>query len=206
MDNQVIKAVDNINLEIKRGEFVAIIGPSGSGKSTLLHIIGLLDTPTHGKLMIANNHITSQSNINRLAKLRSQTIGFVFQAYNLIPRISALSNVELALVYGRQKNQKDKAFSALKLVGLKGREKHQPNQLSGGERQRVAIARALVNKPDIILADEPTGNLDSKSSKEIIDLLIKLNKKGKTIIIVTHNQEIAKKTKRIINMKDGRVI
>lgn len=206
MGDETIKAVDGVNFNINRGDLVAIIGPSGCGKSTLMHIIGLLDSPSGGELHIGDNIITNKSNINRLARLRSKTIGFVFQTFNLIPRISARANVELALVYGRQKDRGTKALKALQLVGLIGRERHKPNQLSGGERQRVAIARALANDPDIILADEPTGNLDSKSGKDIIKILIGLQKKGKTVIIVTHDAEIAKIASRIIKMKDGKII
>ena len=206
MGNEVVKAVDGVDLEINQGEMLAIVGPSGCGKSTLMHIIGFLDTPTNGSIQFKDKIITHRSNINRLSKLRSQTIGFVFQTFNLLSRMSALSNVELALVYGKQKNHRQKAINALNMVGLKNRIDHNSNQLSGGERQRVAIARAIANDPDIILADEPTGNLDSKSGKEILDLLIKLNKKGKTIIVVTHDFEIAKHASRIINMKDGRII
>lgn len=202
-----IKALGNINLDIKQGEFVAIVGPSGSGKSTLMHMIGLLDKPTEGLVSIDGKNIANLDE-NELAGLRNKYIGFVFQAFNLLPRTKAIDNVELPLIYsGISKNERDKkAIFELEKVGLGDRLNHTPSQLSGGQQQRVAIARALVTTPSLILADEPTGNLDSKSGLEIIALLKGLNKKGKTIVLVTHDPDIARNAKRIIEIKDGEII
>lgn len=202
-----IHALRGISLDVKKGEFVAIIGHSGSGKSTLMHMIGVLDKPTDGKVVLEGNDVSKLTE-EELAVLRNKHIGFVFQAFNLLPKTSAVENVELPLIYSDTPDDKRKkmAISALKRVGLGDRLDHTPNQLSGGQQQRVAIARALVNSPSIILADEPTGNLDSKSSDEIIDLLKSLNKVGHTIVLVTHEIEIAKVAKRIIEIKDGRII
>jgi len=199
-----VKALDNVSLKINKGEFVAIQGPSGSGKSTLMHIMGCLDTPTHGKVILQGRDI-SQLSEQELAKIRNQKIGFVFQAFNLLPRTSALENVKLPLIYSEKTIQSDKAQKALKAVGLQKRMFHFPNQLSGGEQQRVAIARALVNNPAIILADEPTGNLDSKASQEIMKIFKNLNQSGHTIILVTHESEIACWAQRIIKIKDGKI-
>jgi len=201
-----LKILQTINLDIFKGEFVAIKGPSGSGKSTLLHIIGLLDKPTSGKYLLEKRLIDKKTKPNTLAKLRLKKIGFVFQTFNLIPRISALANVELPMIYSKLENPKKKAKQLIKMVGLAERANHVPNKMSGGERQRIAIARALANNPEIILADEPTGNLDSKTGSQIINILKELNQKGKTIIVVTHDDEVARVAKRIIEIKDGRII
>lgn len=204
-DKKTLTVLKNINLSIENGEFVCILGPSGSGKSTLLNIIGLLDTPSSGKITINHEIINSRAKINRLAKMRRDNIGFIFQTFNLLPRVNAIANVELPMIYSRQKQRKIQAIKLLKTVGLEKRIHHKPNQLSGGERQRVAIARALANNPDIILADEPTGNLDSKSGKVIIDILKRLNKSGKTIIVVTHDRDIASAADRKIELRDGKI-
>lgn len=207
MDGVEVKALKNVSLKIEKGDFVSIVGPSGSGKSTLMHILGLLDKPTSGKVRLDGNEVNFTNDYG-LAKLRNQKIGFVFQSFNLLPRTSALDNVELPLIYAGVplKERNEKARNSLINVGLEHRLQHYPNQLSGGERQRVAIARALVNWPSIVLADEPTGNLDSKSGKEIIDILNSLHKQGNTIVLVTHDLEIAKMAKRIIRVKDGEII
>lgn len=203
----IIDALKGINLKIYPKEFVAIIGHSGSGKSTLMHIIGILDKPTSGIVMLEDHNIAKLSE-EKLAELRNKHIGFVFQAFNLLPKTSAIENVELPLIYSSISDnaRRQRAIKALQTVGLGERLGHTPNQLSGGQQQRVAIARALVTNPSIILADEPTGNLDSKSSDEIIDLLTDLNKKGNTIVLVTHEMEIAQKAKRIVEIKDGQII
>ena len=202
-----IQALANVNIQINKGEFTAIVGPSGSGKSTLMHIIGLLDSPTSGLVYLKGKKISDLSE-NELAVLRNEHIGFVFQSFNLLRRASAFENVLLPLLYSRvvNKERAKKARFALETVGLGDRLKHTSSQLSGGEQQRVAIARALVNNPSIILADEPTGNLDSKSGGEIMNLLHELNKAGITIILVTHELDIAKGAKRIIEIKDGKII
>jgi putative ABC transport system ATP-binding protein len=203
----VVNAIKNINLKIDKGEFVAIIGPSGSGKSTLMHMIGLLDTPTKGVILV-NKKDASKLTPNERAKLRNEYIGFVFQTFNLLSRTTAVDNVELPLIYAGKESEERKRLSteALIKVGLENRLKHFPNQLSGGQQQRVAIARALVNNPDIILADEPTGNLDSKSGKEILKLLAKLNKEGNTIVLVTHDKNVASYAERVVELKDGHII
>lgn len=202
-----VHAVCGINLAVKKGEMIAIMGPSGSGKSTLMHIMGLLDRPTSGELYIGEEKIDMKMPDRRLAKLRSKTIGFVFQQFNLLPRISAMTNVLIPTIYleGSKKNFKKRAENLLKRVGLEGRERHKSSELSGGEIQRVAIARALVNDPEIILADEPTGNLDSKSGDEVMNLLKELNKEGKTIIIITHDPRIAQYASRTVNILDGKI-
>lgn len=200
-----VYALKNVNLEIKQGEYIAIVGPSGSGKSTLMHLIGCLDVPTSGKVFLENKNI-SQLNESELAIIRNQKIGFVFQTFNLIPRTSALENVILPMVYAKKAgNIKQKATQVLKTLGLGERLTHHPNQLSGGEQQRIAIARALVNQPKIILADEPTGNLDTKTGESIVNIFKKLNQHGHTVILVTHDPDLAKKTKRIIKIKDGEI-
>ncbi len=201
------KAIDNISLIIERGEFVIIMGPSGSGKSTLLHILGLLDKPTKGEYFFENKKIFWDDE-EKLAELRNQKIGFVFQTYNLLPRISVLKNVVLPLIYaGVEKEKREKiALEKLKMVDLSEKADNFPNQLSGGQQQRVAIARALVNNPSIILADEPTGNLASVQAKEIMRIFKNLNEQGKTIILITHEEDIAKWARRIVRIKDGKII
>ncbi len=205
MGNVQVQALLNVSLKIAPGEFIAIMGPSGSGKSTLLHIVGFLDRPDSGSYLLGNQEITELSD-DELALLRNQLAGFVFQQFHLLPRISALENAELPLIYAGRRHLKEKALEKIKEVGLLQRTFHRPNELSGGEQQRVAIARSLVNEPLIILADEPTGNLDTKSEEEIIAILEDLNQNGKTIIMVTHEQEIAAHAKRIIRMRDGEIV
>lgn len=206
-DDVEVSALRGINLAIKSGEFVAIIGPSGSGKSTLMHIIGILDQPTSGVVSLEGKDVGKLPE-EKLAELRNKHIGFVFQAFNLLPKTSALENVELPLIYSNvsASERKSRAIESLRIVGLSERMNHTPAQLSGGQQQRVAIARALVTKPSLILADEPTGNLDSKAGDEIIQLLKDLNKKGNTIVLVTHEREIAEQAKRIIEVRDGLII
>jgi len=197
-----------INLKIKKSEIVAIMGPSGSGKSTMLHMLGCLDLPTKGKVIIDGVDVSKLSE-NELSKIRREKIGFIFQFFYLIPSLTALRNVELPMTFlgDKIKDKEKKSKELLKMVGLQDRMYHRPNQMSGGESQRVAIARALANDPQIILADEPTGNLDSKSGKEIMEILIKLNKeRGVTLILVTHDPSIAKQAERIINLKDGMIV
>ncbi len=198
-------ALKEVSLEINQGEFVAIIGPSGSGKSTLMNLMGCLDQPTEGNYLLEDIDVKSLDS-NKLAEIRNRRIGFVFQSFNLLPRATALENVELPLLYGKIPNSRELALKSLKKVGLEERAKHRPNELSGGERQRVAIARAIVNNPAIILADEPTGNLDSANGEEILRIFNDLNSEGVTIILVTHEKEIAERTQRIIAMKDGTVV
>jgi putative ABC transport system ATP-binding protein len=199
-----VTALRGIDLTINSGEFISIIGPSGSGKSTLMHLIGLLDRPSSGKIFLKKHNISLVSP-NKLSSLRNSHIGFVFQAFNLLPRTSAIENVSLPLLYAGLKHSErmTRSKETLKIVGLEDRENHLPSQLSGGQQQRVAIARALVNNPSIILADEPTGNLDSKAGEEIILLFEKLNKQGNTILLVTHEPQVAQKAKRTITIKDG---
>jgi putative ABC transport system ATP-binding protein len=201
---ETIHALRSISLSINKGEYVALMGPSGSGKSTLMNILGCLDTPSTGVYFL-NNKEVSKMDDNELADIRNKEIGFVFQTFNLIPRSSALENVALPLVYaGLKKTDRiEKATSVLNDVGLGDRITHKPNELSGGQRQRVALARALVNSPSIILADEPTGNLDSKTSEEIMALFNQIHKKGNTIIVVTHEEDIAQHAHRIVRVKDG---
>ncbi|MDD3558997.1 MAG: ABC transporter ATP-binding protein [Melioribacteraceae bacterium] len=203
-----VHALRGINLTIYEGEFVAIMGSSGSGKSTLMNLLGCLDQPTSGEYYL-NGVITSKMTKNEYANIRNQNIGFVFQGFNLLPRTSALENVELPLLYdrhGRVKNPIQQAKDALKKVGLADRMDHEPNQLSGGQQQRVAIARALVNSPSLILADEPTGNLDSVTSVDVFSLFQELNDNGITIVIVTHEREFAKYARRIVEVKDGLIL
>ena len=199
-----VKALRGINLKISEGEFVSIMGPSGSGKSTLMNIIGCLDIPTSGDYFLENIDV-SKLNDNQLADIRNKKVGFVFQTFNLLTKANAIHNVELPLIYSKDKirNKDKKIRVALKSVGLTGWEKHRPSELSGGERQRVAIARSLVNDPTIILADEPTGNLDSVTGEEIMAIFQKLNKKGKTILLVTHELDVAQHTHRIVYLRDG---
>jgi len=200
-----VTALREVSFQIEKGEFVAIMGPSGSGKSTLMNLLGCLDLPTTGNYQLEGLDIGSLKP-NQLAEVRNQRIGFVFQSFNLLPRATALENTELPLLYGRVANSREIAMQALERVGLKHRAKHKPTELSGGEKQRVAIARALVNKPAIILADEPTGNLDSVTGEEIMSLFHELNDEAVTLILVTHETAIAQQAKRIIQMKDGRII
>jgi len=210
MNGFQVKALENVNLEIQEGEFVAIMGPSGSGKSTLLNILGCLDRPTAGKYILAGEDVSGLDK-TRLAHIRNRRIGFVFQSYNLLARTSALENVMLPMVYNRENHtteaeQREIALKMLSSVGLADRAHHQPQELSGGQAQRVAIARALVNEPVLLLADEPTGNLDSHSGQEIMALLVELNAQGSTIVMVTHEDEIAAHAKRVIHFLDGRVM
>jgi putative ABC transport system ATP-binding protein len=204
MGNQTVNALQSISISIDRGEYVAFMGPSGSGKSTLMNIVGCLDTPTSGTYML-NNKLVSEMTENELADTRNKEIGFVFQTFNLLPRASALENVALPLIYaGYSKAERNEmAMHTLDSVGLAERAHHKPNELSGGQRQRVAIARALVNNPSIILADEPTGNLDTKTSYDIMNLFQELHDKGNTIIMVTHEDDIAHYAHRIIRLRDG---
>jgi putative ABC transport system ATP-binding protein len=201
-----VQALRGVDVAIERGEFVAIIGPSGSGKSTLMHILGCLDTPTSGKYWLDGEDVAEMSN-RALARVRNQKIGFVFQTFNLLPRATILKNVELPLLYAgvSRSERRERAMETLKRVGIENRAKHRPNELSGGQRQRVAIARALVNNPSLILADEPTGNLDTKTGSEIISIFEELSGAGQTIILVTHDPAIAAKTERRIRIVDGLV-
>ena len=207
MDEVKVKALNGATIRISKGEFVAIMGPSGSGKSTLLHMIGCLDRPTTGKVLL-NGVDISRLNDSKLARLRGSEIGFVFQTFNLYPTLNALENVELPMMIigKKRKDRKEKAKELLKMVGLESRAEHLPSQLSGGERQRVAIARSLANDPKIILADEPTGNLDSKSGEEIMKIFVELNKNGKTVVVITHDKTIASHAKEILKIKDGEII
>lgn len=198
-------ALRDVDIDIKRGEFVAIMGPSGSGKSTLMHILGLLDTPTSGQYILNGQDVSSLKAKDQ-AKIRNSEIGFVFQQFNLLPRTSVMENVLMPTIYGNLGNEKARAEYLIEKVGLKDRKNNKSNQLSGGQIQRVAIARALIMDPSIILADEPTGNLDSKRSAEIMELFRELNKEGATIILITHEDEIAKYADRTINIRDGKVI
>lgn len=204
MGSETIHALKSISIEIRRGEYVAFMGPSGSGKSTLMNIVGCLDSPTSGTYILNGKDVSDMSE-NELAEIRNKEIGFVFQTFNLLPRASSLDNVCLPLVYAGYKKsvREEMAMEALENVGLASRAKHKPNELSGGQRQRVAIARALVNGPSIILADEPTGNLDSKTSYDIMNLFHKLHSKGNTIIMVTHEDDIARYAHRIVRLRDG---
>lgn len=206
LGNQIVKVLKGIDLSIARNEYVALMGPSGSGKSTLMNLIGCLDTPTGGKYYLNQKDVSSLSD-NELAEIRNKEIGFIFQTFNLLPRSTALQNVALPLVYAGvgAKDRQERAEEVLEQVGLADRMDHRPNQLSGGQRQRVAVARALVNKPSIILADEPTGNLDTKTSVEIMQLVNDIHHLGNTIILVTHEEDIAENAKRVVRLRDGNV-
>jgi putative ABC transport system ATP-binding protein len=200
-----VRALDGVDLSVKEGDMLAVSGPSGSGKSTLMHILGCLDRPDAGRYVLAGEDISRVSR-NRLAEIRNRRIGFVFQTFNLLPRMNALENVELPLLYAGLRHAKDRAAAALKTVGLDDRMHHKPTQLSGGQRQRVAIARALITDPAILLADEPTGNLDSKTGEEIMALFDSLSAAGRTLLIVTHEPDIARRCRRQIHMRDGRIV
>ena len=206
MGREKVNALREVSLEIEKGEYVAIMGPSGSGKSTLMNLIGCLDTPTKGDYYL-NDKLVSQMNDDELARIRNKEIGFVFQTFNLLARATAAHNVELPLVYNGTESEvrKRKAREALRMVDLEDRATHKPNELSGGERQRVALARALVNNPSLILADEPTGNLDTKTGQEIMKIFKKLHRQGNTLIIVTHEHDIATYADRIIYIRDGAI-
>jgi len=207
MGEQEVRALDGVNFEVRRGEFVAVMGASGSGKSTLLNLLGCLDTPTSGEYKLRGQSVGLLDD-DALAEIRNREIGFVFQTFNLLERLTATGNVELPLVYGRvpPTQRRERALATLKQVGLADRSDHRPTQLSGGQRQRVAIARALVHGPAMLLADEPTGNLDSESSGEIMDLIGRLHEQGNTIVVVTHDEEVARRADRIVRMRDGRIV
>jgi putative ABC transport system ATP-binding protein len=209
MGDVEVVALDGINIKISSGEFVAIMGPSGSGKSTLMNILGCLDRPTEGKYYLAGEDVSNHSR-TELARIRNQKLGFIFQSYNLLARMNALEDVMLPLMYQRENKlsideRRERAMAALETVGLADRAHHLPNELSGGQQQRVAIARALINDPVLILADEPTGNLDTKASYEIMDLLHNLHNQGRTIVMVTHESDIARQMERIIHIRDGKL-
>lgn len=207
LDGETVHALRDVSLEVPLGDYVAIMGPSGSGKSTLLNLLGCLDRPTAGQIFLGDEELTRASD-DRLSEIRASRIGFVFQSYNLIPQLTVLENIEVPLYYqgrvARKERQRSRDLAAM--VGLEGRLKHRPTQLSGGQQQRVAIARSLINDPYFILADEPTGNLDSATTEEILSLLADLNRQGKTIIMVTHEPDVGNRTKRIVRLKDGRIV
>lgn len=207
LEGEVVRALDDVSFDIKEGEFVSITGPSGSGKSTLMHIIGLLDTPTSGSVILEGKDVARLSE-KELARLRNKHIGFVFQQFNLLAKTSALENVEMPMVYGGvpPHQRHERAKKLLEMMGLKDRMFHKPNQLSGGQQQRVAIARGLSMEPTILLADEPTGNLDSKTGQDILKLFHQLNDQGNTIVLVTHDPNVAAQAKRVIQLKDGKIV
>ncbi|HSU79817.1 MAG TPA: ABC transporter ATP-binding protein [Candidatus Angelobacter sp.] len=206
MGGNVVNALDHVSMSIQKGEFVSIVGPSGSGKSTLMNMIGCLDQPDSGDYILEGHRVNKLKDYE-LATIRNQKIGFIFQNFNLLGRLTALENVELPLIYRgiKTKDRRELAMDCLKQVGLADRHDHRPNQLSGGQQQRVAIARALVGTPPILLADEPTGALDSKTSQDIMDVLISLNKEGHTIILITHDSDVAKKARRVLRISDGKL-
>ncbi len=206
LGGEEVKALDDVNFSVEKGEFVSIIGPSGSGKSTLMNILGLLDVADKGEYILDNITIKNASD-NTMSEIRNKKIGFIFQNFNLLQKLNAIENIQVPLMYRgiKHENSKKIAYEYLEKVGLKGREKHLPTQLSGGQQQRVAIARALAGKPEIILADEPTGALDSKTSNELMEILQKLNKEGQTIILITHDINVAKKAHRIVRIADGKL-
>ena len=206
MGETEVRALDGVDISINEHEFVSIIGPSGSGKSTLMHVIGCLDVPTAGRYFLDGEEVSDLSE-NKLAQIRSLKIGFVFQQFNLLSKLSAMENVELPLVYQGVgiRERRERALDALTRVGLGDRSHHKPSELSGGQQQRVAIARALVSNPPLILADEPTGNLDTHSGEEILDMLTDLHKKGNTIVVITHDMEVAEATERMIHIRDGKI-
>lgn len=206
LGNEIVKVLKGIDLDIEKGEYVALMGPSGSGKSTLMNILGCLDTPTSGTYALNGEDVSDMTD-DQLADIRNKEIGFVFQTFNLLPRTTALENVALPMVYAgaSKKQREERASEVLTNVGLDDRMDHKPNQLSGGQRQRVAVGRALVNKPSIILADEPTGNLDSKTSVEIMNLFDQIHKSGNTVILVTHEEDIAAHAHRVIRLRDGMI-
>jgi putative ABC transport system ATP-binding protein len=206
MGNVVVNALCAVDLEVEAGEFVALMGASGSGKSTMMHLLGCLDTPTEGRYLLEGQDVNTLSKDER-ARVRNTHIGFIFQTFNLLPRLNALDNIALPLLYGRSQSEaKQRAGEALERVGLAARAQHRPNELSGGEHQRIAIARALVTDPALILADEPTGNLDSKTGASIMGLLVELNAEGRTILMVTHDAKVAVHAGRILQMQDGEIV
>ena len=205
LGDSIVRALNDVSMDIEEGDMVAITGPSGSGKSTLMNMLGCLDRPDEGRYLLNGADVSKLPN-NQLAEIRNRQIGFVFQSFSLIPRISALENVELPLLYHGKTSAKKEAMEALTMVGLSGRTHHEPNQLSGGERQRVAIARALVTHPSILLADEPTGNLDSTTSEEVLKLFEEFNKNGLTTIVVTHDTDISNRCRRVVKLIDGKIV
>lgn len=206
LGTQTVKALDGVSISINRNEYVAIMGPSGSGKSTLMNILGCLDTPTEGNYLLNGTNVSNMDD-NELSEVRNREIGFIFQSFNLLPRYNAMENVALPLIYSGipRSEREQRAVEALNNVGLGDRTEHRPSELSGGQRQRVAIARALINKPSIVLADEPTGNLDTKTSIDIMQLFEQIYKSGNTVIIVTHEEDIANYARRIIRLRDGKI-